>query len=123
MLYWVSQVSEGSHDGGSDPGAADGDAGDDGPPLVEVLGDAVQPGQVDDAQPQAHQTAGGEVEEEDAGGQGGEEEARRGQDSAHHRGQAPAQLVGHVGGHWAWGERQVLSKNKHCEGFCELLRF
>ena len=93
-------VCEGSHDGRPDPRPADGDASDHGPLLVEVLRDAVQPGQVDDAQPQAHEAAGREVEEDHAGGEGGETEAGRGEDRAHHRGQSPAQSVGHVGRHW-----------------------
>ena len=96
-MCWVSLVSEGGHDRRPDPGAAYGDAGDHGPPLVEVLRDAVQPGQVDDAQAQAHQAAGREVEEDHGGGEGGEAEAGGGQYCPHHCGEAPAQSVGHIG--------------------------
>ena len=65
-----SPVTERGEDESPDAGATDGDSGDDGPLLVEVLRDAVQPGQVDDAQPQADQAARAEVEEVDVGSHG-----------------------------------------------------
>ena len=65
-----SPVTERGEDECPDARATDGDSGDDGPLLVEVLRDAVQPGQVDDAQPQADQAARAEVEEVDVGSHG-----------------------------------------------------
>ena len=73
-----SHVTERSHDEGADTRATDGNTRDDGAPLVEVLRDAVQPGQVDDAEAEAHQAPGSEVEEGDGGGHGGQTEAGRG---------------------------------------------
>ena len=60
-------VCERGHDEGTNPRAANGDAGDEGPLLIKVLCDAVKPGEVDDAQPQPQQPPSSEVEEEDAG--------------------------------------------------------
>ena len=70
LLDSSSPVTERGEDECPDARATDGDSGDDGPLLVEVLRDAVQPGQVDDAQPQADQAARAEVEEVDVGSHG-----------------------------------------------------
>ena len=94
-------LCEGGHDEGAEAGAADGDPRDERPPLVKVLSDAVQPGQVDDAEPQPDQPPGTEVEEEDGGRHGGETEPSTGQDGPDDGGQSPAQLVGHVARHRA----------------------
>ena len=101
LLDCSSPVTERGEDECPDARATDGDSGDDGPLLVEVLRDAVQPGQVDDAEPQPDQPPGTEVEEEDGGRHGGETEPSTGQDGPDDGGQSPAQLVGQVARQWS----------------------
>ena len=93
------QVSEGSKDCCADARAADSDARDEWPLLGEILGDAVQPGQVDDAEAEADHAPRGDVEEVDGGHEGAEHEAGRGDDGADDGGESPAELVGEVARH------------------------
>ena len=94
-------VRERCHDSCPDTRAADCDPSDDRSLFVKILSNAVQPREIDDAQPEAHQTPGREVEEDDRGGEGGGAEAGRGQGSPHQGGQPPAQSRCHVGSHRA----------------------
>ena len=94
-------MCERRHYEGTEAGATDSYSRHKGPPLVKVLSDTVQPGQVDDAKAEADEAPGTEVEEEHGGSHGGQAEPGAGQDGADDGGQSPAELVGHVARHGA----------------------
>lgn len=83
---------------------ANGQAGYNGPLLVEILSDAIQPREVDDAQPQPYEDPGGHVEHVDVGRHGAEHKAGRPGNRADDGGDAPAQPVGQEARHWPRGK-------------------
>ena len=107
-------VCERSKDEGSYPGATDGKTGYYWSLLGEILSDAVQPREVDDAQPQPYQDPGAHVEDVHIGGHGAEHQTRRPDDGADEGGEAPAQLVGQVARHRPRGEGDAhLERGDH----------
>ena len=103
------QVSEGCKDRCADARPTDSDTRDEWPLLREILSDAIQPGQVDDAQAEADEDPGGEVEEVDGGHEGAEHEAGRGDDGADDGGEPPADLVSEEARHRTWQEHKTSS--------------
>ena len=99
------QVSEGCKDRCADARPTDSDTRDEWPLLREILSDAVQPGQVDDAQAETDEDPGGDVEKVDGGHEGAEREAGRGYDGADDCGEPPADHVSQEARNWTWQEQ------------------
>ena len=107
-------VCERSKDEGSYPGATDGQTGHYGPLLGEILSDAVQPREVNDAEPQPYQDPGGDVEDVDVGRHGAEHQPRRPDHGADDGCDAPAQPVGQEARQWPRGEGDAhLERGDH----------
>lgn len=95
-------VDDGREDEGAEPGSADGDPGGEGPPLLEVGGDADDGRQVDEAEAEADPDAHREVEGGDAARPAADHHAEAGEDGAGYGDGAATPPVHEGAGYRAW---------------------